>query len=117
MELFQIHDAESLQMFIFLHLTAVAAVDFSSEGRGVPLEAIASEFGFLVAELDGLAYLFLAFGEDGRLGECYLHFVGLSRVRAFGGVGLGVVAGSLVFLLGLALEEIEGFVHGWEERL
>lgn len=84
MELLQIHDAESLQMFIFLHLTAVAAVDFSSEGGCVPLEAIGAEFGFLVAELYGLAYLFLAFGEDGCLGEGYLHFVGLAGVGAFG---------------------------------
>lgn len=111
MELLQIHDAQSLQMFIFLHLTAVAAVDFSAEGRGGALKTVGAEFGFLEAELDGFAYLFFAFGEDGRLGEGDLHFVGLARVGALGGVGLGVVARPLVFLFGLALEEIEGLVH------
>ena len=110
-ELLQVHHAQPLQMLIFLHLTAVTAVDFPPDWRGVPFEAVGADLGFLVSELNGLSYFFLALGEDGRFGEGYLHLIGLARVGALGGVGLGVVARPLVLLLGLALEEIEGFVH------
>ena len=67
MELFQVYDVHFLQMAIFLHLTTPTAMVVPLEWGSGSLKAVASYLRFLIAKLNGLADLFLFFGERRRL--------------------------------------------------